>query len=42
MKREGVSTLFIRSYLRDLNRLVNFEKKNLCVFANILKIDFEK
>ena len=38
MKREGVRTLFIRSYLQDLNRFAHFLKIALCrVFENILK-----
>ena len=38
MKRGGVGTLFICSYLRALNRLAQFENSLFCVFKNILKI----
>ena len=40
MKRKGVITLFIRSYLRALNCLAHFRKVALCLydlFENILK-----
>ena len=36
MKREGVSTLFICSYLRTLNLLAHFENLLFCV--SVLKI----
>ena len=39
MKREGVRTLFIRSYLRALNRYLTFENAFwMCKFENILKM----
>ena len=38
MKREGISTLFIRSYLRALNFLITLKMLCvLCKFENILK-----
>ena len=39
MKKEGVSTPFIRSYLWALNRqLTLFENSFVCMFENILKM----
>ena len=38
MKIEGVSTLFICSYLRALNRFLTFEMLCVCLLENTLKI----